>query len=172
MPALTLTINQVKEIHQKLSSGTIMKYPPGIVKSHGPDPAWPGIGCLVAGMDMWASSPERDRAGDAEVDASSWQGREHAPPGGSPFAGTHFDSQFLSHFLTNLYCDLDFSQDLTLQILFVFEPSQREKTEKSKASRAVQMQTRASMAVGTVEVGKRAGVIACKSFLSTAHIAL
>lgn len=128
-----------------------------------------GIGCLVAGMDTWVSSPERDRAGDAEVDASSWQRREHAPSGGSPFAGTHFDSQFLFYFLTNLYCDLDFSRDLTLQIQLVFEPSQ---TEQSKASSAVQMQTRASMAVGTVEVEKRAGVIACKSVLSTTQIAL
>lgn len=157
---------------QKLSSSTIMKYPPGIVKESSPGPAWPGIGCLVAGMGIWASSPERDRAGDAEVDASSWQGREHAPSGGSPFAGTHFDSQSLFHSLTNLYCDLEFLQDLTLQIQFVFEPSQSEQTEQSKASRAVQMQTRASMAVGTVEVEKRAGVIACKSVVSIAHIAL
>lgn len=89
----------------------------------------------VAGMNTWVSSPERDRAGDAEVDASSWQ----RPREDRLSQGPIFDSQFLFHFLTNLYYDLDVSRDLTLQIQLVFEPSQ---TEQSRASSAVQMQTR------------------------------
>ena len=172
MPALTLTINQVKEIHQKLSSGTIMKYPPGIVKASLSRSSVAGHRMSCGGYGhMGIIAGTRSSGG-----CWSWcfflAGTRARALGRITFSRDPFRFTIPFPFLTNLYCDLDFSQDLTLQILFVFEPSQREKTEKSKASRAVQMQTRASMAFGTVEVGKRAGVIACKSFLSTAHIAL
>ena len=165
---------QVKEVDQKLSSNTIMKYPPGIVKE---SRSWSSVaGYKVSCGGYEHMRDHRRKAIERGMpklmlllgsDASTRPREDHLSQG--PIS-IHNSFPFIHKFVLWFgFFARSYSADST-RLWTIAKRANRAK--QSKASRAVQMQTRASMAVGTVEVEKRAGVIACKSVLSTAHIAL